>query len=84
MVGVLAGVNVDDGVGVLLEVEVGVGVLVGLGVGDKVGVRVGTTVGAAPRTMKRPITFQSSPTNIRTSYSPGNQSEGGGFQSVYP
>lgn len=67
-------------VGVGRRVRVGVGVYVWVGV--LVGVGEGTGVGGSPSTMKRPEIFQINPTNICTSYSPGDHTSALGSQSV--
>ena len=75
---VRVGVGVRDGVGVRVAVGVGVVVEVRVCVGD------GGGVGASPSTKNRPEIFQTEPTNICTSYSPGSHSQGAGSQSVNP
>ena len=64
--GVRVGVGVPVGTGVLLAVGVIEGVRVKVGDIVRVGLRVGEAVGGSPETMKRPITFNSRPTNSCT------------------
>jgi hypothetical protein len=77
-VGFIVGLRVEvmEGRGVRVRVLVRLGVKVAEGVG------LGSGVGGSPSTVKRPDTFQSRPTKIWTSYSPGIHSEGSGAQSV--
>lgn len=81
-------VTVDVLVRVAVGVLVRVGVLVLVGIGEDVDVRLGDGlgggVGASPSTIKRPEMFQTFPTKICTSYSPGSHCQGSGFQSVNP
>lgn len=98
--GVRLGVRVQVGKGVRVAVRVGVGprvavavavpvavrvavaVFVAVAVGVAVGVTVG--VGGSPVTVKDPLTLQSWPIKMRTSYGPGSHSLAEGCQSEYP
>jgi len=99
-VGVRVGVRVEVEVAIGVGVETIVGVEVGVGVGVRVGDRVGVGVGVAvkvglrvgvevevagkPTTSNEPLVLKVVPTNICTSYFPGNHSSGDKFDSVYP